>query len=533
MSNGDPRLDPPAMDGTHAHAFASHGTRVSALARHYAASKPLRMSDKRVAGEHDAIQLIAHLQGVSEDPEFRANPDEQPSRLLIPATLRQLRAGEVGTGKDYDMALIGLMVVVYRYRNLLTQDDVDFILRELVPPDLFGGHSRETEVLEVTFLQFDIPETENHLLMIESSRYLVNQLLFNTTTSEKHDNVKNGLTGWLLGYLHRVTKHDFLEFNSRPYQRLALHALLNLHEFARDESIRTAAQILLDYTMVKFAVSSNRQRRVGPFRRHQWKINHPDNEFNDLMAPRGDQVAKFFLAYTGPTDRDGRPTAFYPAAIVDSALIAGLAAYRPPPAAYIIAMDRDRPAALHRFYHGTRPQLLASADVVDGGVEIYYSSPSFLLTAGGMFLNSGYGHDDLDVGKNAWEETCRAQATTLLPTRSDVTFAGLIRFDPYPDPFDDPMREDPPETFKGEAVNTGVHKGFACGANLRTSDKSVFRDSSDRAPALVSHADRLFLAWRGSSNEHLNVAKVVLFSDTGGPAGIQGIERLDSKVVLG
>ena len=161
---------------------------------------------------------------------------------------------------------------------------VDFILDQLVPANISGGHPPEIEIVEQTFANIDTPETENHLLMIESSRYLVNQLKFDRTGDAKFNNTGNRLRGWLLGYMQRIAKHDFLEFNSRPYARLALHPLFNLHEFARDEDIRTAAQILLDYTMMKFAISSNRCRRVSPFRRHEYKINHQANERNYLYS---------------------------------------------------------------------------------------------------------------------------------------------------------------------------------------------------------------------------------------------------------
>ena len=66
------------------------------------------------------------------------------------------------------------------------------------------------------------------------------------------------------------------------------------------------------------------------------------------------------------------------------------------------------------------------------------------------------------------------------------------------------------------------------GATFR--GKRVFGDSSDRGPALVSHGGRLFLAWTGEGNGNLNVAKVRLFADTSGGLGIEGLEE---KVVLG
>jgi hypothetical protein len=282
--------------------------------------------------------------------------------------------------------------------------------------------------------------------------------------------------------LHTIAKHDFLEFNSRPYQRLSLHVLFNLHEFARDDLIRTAAQILLDYSMVKFAISSNWLRRVGPFRRLKQYSNRADNPHNELVAPKiegDDSVVGFFLMYAGPTDIDGNPTDKFPAGWGMQAVMAGLAAYRPPPAAYILAMQREIPPFQHRFYHGLRPKLPGTDDQADGGVEIYYKSPSFLLTAGGMFLNSGYGGDETPFSN--FEQTAIAQATSLLPTRKYVKFADLIRFEPYPD--------------ERRAVNTAVHRGFACGANLRPSEKKTFSDTTTHAPAVTTHKSIRLMHW--------------------------------------
>jgi hypothetical protein len=186
----DAPLDAPALTGSPGRAWASHGPRASAIARHFAGLKPLRVAfdgfrpsqeridEEKGSSEDDTLTLIAHLEAVSDDPDFRV-PGELPSRTLIAVALRQMVRGKVGTDKDYDMTLKGLMPIAYRYRGLLGQEMVDFILRELVPPDLFGGHSLEFEVYKVIptppidpldpldFPIYLIPETENHLLMTE------------------------------------------------------------------------------------------------------------------------------------------------------------------------------------------------------------------------------------------------------------------------------------------------------------------------------------------------------------------------------
>ncbi|WAZ26368.1 glycoside hydrolase [Streptomyces cinnabarinus] len=535
----DSYLDATALNGTPEAAYASHRERALGIARHYAHTHPLGdfdQADGREFDENVATALIAHLHAAAADPAFAA-PGAEPSRTLIPKVLRRWHPGkgEVGTKRDYDIALKGLMTAVCRYPDLFAAEDHDFILDTLIPGHMSGGHRPEIEIYEVTFLNIDVPETENHLLMIESCRYLYNQLLHDRNPEVQYDNEKNGLRDWLLGYLQRIAQHDFLEFNSRPYARLALHPLFNLYEFARDDRIRSAARILLDYTMVKYAVSSNRVRRVSPFRRQQHRINHTANDRNDLLSNFGDQVTGMFAACTGFVDPAGNPARF-PASLTDNALIAGTSSYRPPAAAYLIALDRTTPPALHRFFHGSRPRLTASPDDADGGLEIYYHSPSFLLTAGGNFLNSGYGNDEFDIGVNSWEQTSRAQATTLIPTGADVAYADLIRFEPWPDLQLDPYavnRYDPDEDPFAErmsSVNLGVHRGIMAGANLRPAEKkTVEEQSSSHAPAVCEHKGRLYVAWKGSGNENISVAT----AQTTTLMGMDGVEGLQGVVTHG
>lgn len=461
-SEGSP-LDPRPSDGSPQLARASHAVRVNAVARQYAASEPLEVWPfDATADENATMRLVAHLHAISHNPGF-AVPGQPPSRRLVPAVLRQFLQGQVGTHidahlvlperkGDYDMALKGLMVIAYRYRGLLSDDDFEVLLR-LVPRDLRGGHSEFIE--EVHYAGLTFPETENHLLMIESVRYLTNQLLLDRTGDPAFDNVGKGMTGWLLGYLQRLLQHDFLEFNARPYQRLAVHPLINLHEFARDTEIRDAAQMVLDYLSVKFAISSVRGLRVSPFRRLRERtykdFDDTESHLNDLRGDLGDPWVGFWLMYGGPVDADGRPEAWFRRGWSLLALIAGLAPYRPPWAAYTLAMEPPPPTppSQHTFNHGRRPRLAASMDTPEGGMEIYYRSRSFLISAGGMWLNSGYGLDQAQ----GFAQVAVAQATTLIPTRAPLDFRDLIKFTtPYPD--------------WRRAVQMGVHRGFACGANL-------------------------------------------------------------------
>jgi hypothetical protein len=522
-------LDPVALDGSPAQAFASHRARANGIARFYAENRPLSAINGE-ADENRTMTILAHLHAAAADPTFAA-PGEQPSRTAAVSALLRLGMGdgEVGTNNDYDMALKGLVTMLFRYPELLGTEGINHILNKLVPPEISGGHPEGIEWISSVPIIAEYPETENHLLMIESTRYLLNQRRFDQTQDGPLNNNTNGLTRWLLGYLQTMVQHDFLEFNARPYQRFALHPIFNLHEFAADLSIRLAAQHVLDYVMMKYAVSSNRLRRVAPFRRLQHRIDHQANERNYHFAGSGDQVTQMFATYTGLIDANGHPVALHPALIDHAAVIAATAAYRPPAAAYAVAMLPDLPQASHRFYHGIRPRLPKAGENAEGGLEMYFRSPSFLITAGGSFLNSGYGSDQFDIFKQAWEQTSRAQAATLIPAKTDTLFHDLIRFEPVPDPLVDPYADDPedPDTERTTAVNTAVHQGLMAGANLRPGEKKTIRENTTSlAPTLAPHNGGLKIGWRGAGNENINVANVQATN----LMGMTGVEGIDWKV---
>ncbi len=527
-------LAPVALDGGPAQAFASHRARANGLAWHFARTRPVEAIGGE-ANEDNTVALIAHFHVA----DITTGAEQEARQAAARAALRRLNrgAGEVGTFGKYDFALKGLMTIAHRYRGRLSEEDVRFILSDLVPPQIAGGHPQSVEFVEVSFLNIDLPETENHLLMTEGSRYLINQLHREFSPDDpRFDNVGNGLTGWLLGYLQTIAKHDFMEVNARPYARLSMHAVLNLYEFADDPLVRTAAQNVLDYTMVKYAVSSSRGRRVAPYRRLQPRINHQDNRSNWLYDSAGEQISGYFLACTGLTDERGAPAVF-PASLDYTGMIGGTSSYRAPPAAYAIALTDVAPA-LHRFHQGTRPRVLRSPDVAQPALEIYFRSPSFLISAGGMFLNSGYGNDEYGQPiKPAWRDSARAQATTLIPARANVRFHDLLRFQPYPDRYVDPYAkapnydDDAAERWRTFGVNTGVAHGLAAGANMRPAEKITLTTtaSSSAFPALAECDGGLFLAFKGSGNDNLNLARVLtttLYDNL-------GVEGVEDKHILG
>lgn len=471
-------LSPPALDTTPEHAAASHLDRLDAIAEHYVRVRPIDLRNA-ATGEDATFQLIAHLHLASRDRSYRG--EGQPrSTVIVAAALRQLTSGEVGTDRDHDAVVKGLLTVILRYRPLLPDPLVTFVLEELVPRGLRGAHDPFTEIYKVSVAGFAFtgPETENHLLMIETSRFLVNQILFERTGLPEFDSLELGLTDWLMRYLQGIAQHDLLEFNSRPYNRYTVHALLNLVEFSADPPLRTAARHVVDYLAVKFAVSSSRNRHLGPFRRRRERVNAPTGDLNELFASDGHPLTGLGLACFGPIAPDGTAEQWFDERWLAEALLFGAGSYRPPAAAYILALE-EHPPYQHTIAHGHRPTPTAG-EATDGGVEIFYRSPSFVLSAGGMFLNSGSGRDEYVMIATGTNGCAVPQATTLLPTRGDVRFADLVRFDPY--------------TTRG--VNTGVHHGFACGGNLRlpgTPDGALgwtFLDHSDIGFVVAAYRTR-------------------------------------------
>src|SRR5262249_51302190 len=107
-----------------------------------------------------------------------------------------------------------------------------------------------------------IPETENHRLMIETSRFLKNQIVISELKDKNYDlgsfeSYQTEMKSWLMNKLQEFMKGDFIEYNAHPYQRYSINAILNLYDFSDDTDIKTAAQMVLEYSAAKFAVGSN------------------------------------------------------------------------------------------------------------------------------------------------------------------------------------------------------------------------------------------------------------------------------------
>jgi hypothetical protein len=259
----------------------------------------------------------------------------------------------------------------------------------------------------VIVLLINIPETENHLLGINTTKYLNNQLIIEElgndlgmTAPYIDDQIE--IKKWLLKRMQGFVEHDFIEYNAHPYQRHSIESIRNLFDYAGDpgrpamvdDDLRNAAQLVLDYTSAKFAVGSSQGRRIVPFRRHRSDLaNYIDadaseaNGFFDLASGTDHQVG-LGLLYSGQTQQ--LPLGQASRAFAEEVINAATSVYVPESTIFDLAIVRDVPV-YQRIRHATE--------------EIYSSGQGFLISAGGLATGLAYpvtGIPLIDGHKDDW-----------------------------------------------------------------------------------------------------------------------------------
>jgi hypothetical protein len=345
-----------------------------------------------------------------------------------------------------------------------------------------------------------IDETENHILMINSARYLTNQLLWQRTHILDTDNRRNGGDGspscldLTLSLLRNILRDDFSEYNAKNYQEETRYSLLNLCTYAYDHEVRLGARMVLDYISAHMAVSTNDLRRMVPFRRRDEddKVAHDAQGFmsvNLLAASGSDPMGPYFAMQAGNTRAcvatldvpvpvggmpGGAPGESKQPGINGSqqdVAIEMLTDYRLPPSIHDLFVNDAHRRFFQRIHRIQRPDEAGGNRNCDNA-EIYASSPSYLITAGGS--GATYAIDPSIIKGSGviispskyQQELGVAVTTSFMPTTGAGGFdpqtsaTDLIQFSSFSD---DPVPADDDEN---GVANYGVAPDFACGHQI-------------------------------------------------------------------
>ncbi|MBI2519179.1 MAG: hypothetical protein HYV97_02130 [Bdellovibrio sp.] len=329
---------------------------------------------------------------------------------------------------DYDFTLQGLVRMLYVSHLMapisLSQAAFDKTLFTLITPK--GNQPYTHFSLGLCGVHRD---TENHILMTETTRFLANQLMHrhpDVTQKERYDNQKNGMSTWMLDFLQYFFETYFEEYNSRPYQGYTVMALNNLHSFSLDEKVKTKAHMILDVLSGVFAVQSNGGRRSVPFRRQP----EYDGESGIL---RGDGEIPRFNLLAGQYDYLAHLKSPYVPPYGDHYMMAAaVSEYRPEHELLDLILKDSKQEFFQAIHHG--------------GVEIYAQAPLYTISAGGMYVNK---FDMATKEQDGW-----ARPTTIMPSRdSRSDYTNWPRFDGHKQ--------------RMRRQNTCVYGNFACGLNLK------------------------------------------------------------------
>ncbi len=259
---------------------------------------------------------------------------------------------------DYDFTITPLTTILYLFGDkpeLLYPETKNYLLNTLLSE---SGNNFRTKAPNSLGLA---PETENHILMTEGSRYLKNRwIMLHGDSSKYYNNVENGMEDKLLNMLQQMQKTGLYEFNSLPYIGYTITALLNLEAFA-SEKLRIEARNLLDFMNWSYALGSYQLKHFAPMRRRYEKAS-----FTSLTTDYQSVFMKSWLGYS--------PVEHFNTSTDGADVHALMGAYLPySPSDKVIQLLFDKKNGYYvQLGHGK-----------DACPEIYTAGKHFLLSAGG------------------------------------------------------------------------------------------------------------------------------------------------------
>lgn len=413
---------------------------------------------------------------------------------------------------NYDMNQMHLLPLAYAYYDELFPGAREHLIRKLLAcgrihrvrlPDTFTSGSLPNDwtragfVSPTGFAHRDIDETENHILMLLTVRYLTNQLLYQRDHHISHDNRRNGGDGTLSCYdavlllLRNIMRGDFCEYNGKPYQEETRHALVNLCTYAYDHEVRLAARLVLDYISAKVAVSQCDLRRMLPFRRRnedKFSAKFTNGFMNvSLLGTEGaDPMGPYFALQAGnirscavhvegtvpigvgPMKAStGEFTAWGIEGSGDDLVLEAVSDYRIPALIHDLFVNDLHRRFFQRLHRSPKPDRVRGNRNANT-MEVYAGSPSYLITAGSeaatyaidpRFLGQIMGDQRKQLGvavTTSFMPTTGAGGSRLLVDRA----AQLVQFGAF-------SSQPPGQLTWGASANYGVAPDFACGHQIR------------------------------------------------------------------
>jgi hypothetical protein len=259
---------------------------------------------------------------------------------------------------DYDFTLTPLTAILYLFDNkpeILYPETKKHLVEVLLTAE--GGNYSDA----VPGTLGRIKDSENHLLMIQGSRYLKNRYrMLHGNSATEFNNEQNGMEKHVLALLREITTIGLYEFNSVPYLGYTISAILNLEAFG-SENVRIAARNSLDYLCFCYALGSYRFKYYPPFRRRLDRAKNTllskDNMTAFMKAWLSYHPTIHFYEEIGLEKQHGITTACMP--------------YRP--ADEVVNLIFHKPVYFVKLGHGE-----------NSSPEIYSAGPGYLLSAGGV-----------------------------------------------------------------------------------------------------------------------------------------------------
>jgi hypothetical protein len=275
--------------------------------------------------------------------------------------MRQKATGKPGSpwlmnpNGDYDFNAMGFTAVFHLFKDrpdVLYPETKAYLLEHILTID---GDDFTKNVAYTA-----IEDTENHILMAETSRYLKNKWLWEDgEKSPEFDNKNNGMEEELIQFLEEIDTYGFYEYNSAPYLGYTYSTLLVLNEFAEGE-IQTLTRKLLDRLSWQYALGSYKFRHHPPHRR-RFGDGHKRNIDSDYHTVMYKVYASLYVDSLNVSISRGQ----------HHALFAAMMSYRPPNKSMEWILEKPH-AYFVRLGHG-----------YNSCGEIYSGDRDYLISAGG------------------------------------------------------------------------------------------------------------------------------------------------------